>query len=139
MPLAAAAEFLHGVGVEAGEERIESLRAHDWLMIQASNTDVAGRRALAQALLAEDDPLRRLDLIDAVGSARDELARTELLTVAEHTARSPLERLFAASCLVKIGPSWEVAPRLKRVAFALQGPDEIEARVGLQCLLWQWY
>jgi hypothetical protein len=139
VPLAEAAEFLHGIGVAAGEERIESLRAHDWLMIQASNTDVAGRRALARVLVEETDPLRRIDLIDAVGAARDELAREELLALAEQAARSPYERLFAASCLVKIGPSWEIAPRLKRVAFAMQAPDEIEARVGLQCLLWQWY
>lgn len=139
MPLGEAAEFMHRLGTEAGDERIESLRAHDWLMIQAANTDVAGRRALAQALQAEGDPLRRLDLIDAVGSARDELARDALLEFVEHGARSPFERLFAASCLVKVGPSWEVAPRLKRVAFSMQGPAESEARVGLQCLLWQWY
>jgi len=139
MPLGEAAELLHRVGAEAGEERIESLRAHDWLMIQAANTDVVGRRALASALFQEGDALRRLDLIDAVGSARDELAREILLEVAERGARSPYERLFAASCLVKVGPSWDVAPRLKRVAFAMQGPGDIEARVGLQCLLWQWY
>jgi hypothetical protein len=139
MPLAEAAELLHRLGVEAGEEHIESLRAHDWLMIQAANTDVVGRSALAKELLQEDDALRRLDLIDAVGAARDDLARETLLEVAEHAARSPFERLFAASCLVKIGASWEVAPRLKRVAFSMQAPNEIEARVGLQCLLWQWY
>ncbi len=139
IPLRAAAEFLHRVGIEAGEERIESLRAHDWLMIQAANTDVEGRRFLAEALLQESDPLRRLDLIDAVGSARDELARTALLELVEQDSCSPYERLFAASCVVKVGPSWEVAPRLKRVAFSMQGPGESEARLGLQCLLWQWY
>jgi hypothetical protein len=130
---------LHRVGVEAGEEHLESLRAHDWLMIQAANTDVAGRRFLADALPLETDPLRRLDLIDAVGSARDELARTVLLELVEQGSRSPYERLFAASCVIKVGPSWEVAPRLKRVAFSMQGPGESDARVGLQCLLWQWY
>jgi hypothetical protein len=139
MPVRAAAQFLHDQGVAAGEERIESLRAHDWLMIQAANSGVEGRRALADALRNESDGLRRLDLIDAVGSARDEFARTALLDLVERDARSPLERLFAASCLIKVGPSWEVAPRLKRVAFAMRGPDEIEARLGLQCLLWHWY
>lgn len=139
MPLAAAAEMLHRIGVRAGEEHIESLRAHDWLMIQAANTGVEGRRFLAGELARETDPLRRLDLIGAVGSARDELARVALLELAEQDSLSPYERLFAASCVVKVGPSWDVAPRLKRVAFSMQAPGDSEARVGLQCLLWQWY
>lgn len=139
MPLAEAARFLHELGRSAGEERIESLRAHDWLMIQASNTDVPGRTYLAEALRGEEDPLLRLDLIDAIGSYRDDLARSRLLEVVEGEARSPLERLFAAHALIKIGPSWEVAPRLKRVAIAMQGQAEAEARAALQCLLWLWY
>lgn len=139
MPLAAAAELLHALGRAAGETRLESLRAHEWLMIQAANTGVAGRGALVRALAAEDDPLRRIDLIDSIGSIRDDLARNALLELVEQDARSPLERLFAASVLIRVGPSWEVAPRLKRVAFAMQGPSQSEARAGLQCLLWQWY
>jgi hypothetical protein len=139
MPLAAAAEWLHELGVAAGDEVIESLRAHDWLMIHASNTDQVGRARLAELLLSEDDPLRRLDLIDAVGSARDELARTFLLAHAEHGARSPLERLFTAYALIRVGPSWDVAPRLKRVAYAMQTQEEHRARTALQCLLWYWY
>jgi hypothetical protein len=138
VPLRAAAEFLRDLGVEASGEHIESLRAHDWLMIQAANSGVEGRAFLAGELRTETDPLRRIDLIDALGSYRDDLARTELLAHVERPI-APLERLYAASVLIKIGPSWEVAPRLKRVAFALQGPDEIEARVALQCLLWTWY
>jgi len=139
VPLREAAEFLRHIGLGAGAEKIESLRAHDWLMIQAANTDVEGRSYLAEELAGERDPLLRLDLIDALGSARDELARTTLSAVAENPANAPLERLFAASALIKIGPSWEVAPRLKRVAYAMQGPQEAEARAALQCLLWMWY
>jgi hypothetical protein len=139
LPLAEAAEFLRQIGIAAGEERIESLRAHDWLMIQASNTDVPGRAWLAEALRTETDPLQRLDLLDAIGSVRDELARQELLAVAEQPESAPLERLFVAHALIKIGPSWEIAPRLKRVAFSMQTPAEAEARKSLQCLLWHWY
>jgi HEAT repeat protein len=139
MPLREAAAFLHELGVAAGEERIESLRAHDWLMIQAANTDVQGRTHLAEVLRGEHDALRRLDLIDALGSIRDELARSVLLELVEQETATPLERLFVASVLVKIGPSWEIAPRLKRVAFTLQGAGMAEARAGLQCLLWHWY
>ena len=50
---------------------LESLRIHDWMMIQASNTGIHGRALLESDLEWEDDPLRRLDLIVAVGSARD--------------------------------------------------------------------
>ncbi|MSR61873.1 MAG: hypothetical protein EXS08_05455 [Planctomycetes bacterium] len=139
VPLREAAEFLHRIGVEAGAEKIESLRAHDWLMIQAANTASAGRGYLAERLLEERDPLLRLDLVDAVGSARDELARATLGAVAEDPANAPLERLFAASAWIKVGPSWEVAPRLKRVAYSMQGQAEAEARAALQCLLWMWY
>lgn len=139
LPLAEAAEFLHTIGVAAGDETIESLRAHDWLMIQAANTGLPGRTRLAELLRDEHDALRRVDLIDALGSLRDELARTVLLERVEDSTAAPLERLFAASLLVKIGPSWDVAPRLKRVSYTLQTPAELEARSALQCLLWTWY
>ena len=139
MPRREAAEFLHRVGVDAAAEKLESLRAHDWLMIQASNTGVEGRSYLAEALRSETDALRRIDLLDALGSARDDLARATLVEIVERSAHAPLERLFAASALIRVGPSWEVAPRLKRVAFALQGPENTDARAGLQCLLWQWF
>ncbi len=139
MPRREAAEFLHRLGVEAGEERLESLRAHDWLMIQAANTGLEGRGYLAEALQTETDALRRIDLIDALGTARDELARTVLMRVVEFEAQTPFERLLAARTLIRVGPSWEIAPRLKRVAFAMQSAQDVEARAALQCLLWQWY
>jgi len=139
LPLAEAAEFLHRTGVAAGEESLESLRAHDWLMIQAANTGPAGRQRLAELLAQEVDPLRRLDLIDALASIRDGLARETLLALAEDASRAALERVFAAQGAIKVGPSWEVAPRLKRVCYALDGAEDLEARLALQCLLWTWY
>lgn len=139
IPHREAAEFLHRVGVAAGDQKIESLRAHDWLTIQAANTGIEGRAFLAEALRDEADPERRIDLIDALGSVRDDLARTSLLEWVEFGAHSPFERLFAASTLIRVGPSWEVAPRLKRVAFGMTSREEAEARAALQCLLWRWY
>lgn len=139
MPLADAAEFLHRIGVQAGDERIESLRAHDWLMIQAANTGLAGRTRLAELLREERDPLRRIDLLDALGSIRDDLARTTLLAHVEDAALDPLERLFAAQGAIRVGPSWDVAPRLKRACYTLEGSEQLEVRAALQCLLWTWY
>ncbi len=139
LPLREAAVFLRTLGVAAEGQRIESLRAHEWLMIQGANTGQEGRRFLYEELPREDDPLRRLDLLDAVGSNRDELARSALLAFVEDGARTPYERLFGASLAAKVGPSWEVAPRLKRACYGMQDASEIEARVALQCLLWFWY
>lgn len=139
LPLAEAAEFLHDLGAAAGSEILEGLRAHDWLMIQAANTGVPGRTRLAELLQRETDPLRRLDLIDALASIRDDLARTTLLALAEDPGAPPLERVFAAQGAIKVGPSWEVAPRLKRVSYTLEGEGALEARIALQCLLWTWY
>jgi len=139
LPLAEAAEFLHRTGVAAGSETLESLRAHDWLMIQAANTGLPGRTRLVELLAAETDPLRRIDLIDALASIRDDLARDTLLALSEDPSKHPLERVFAAQGAIKVGPSWEVAPRLKRISYSLQEASEVEARVALQCLLWTWY
>ena len=139
VPLRDAAVFLRRTGQAAAGETIESLRAHEWLMIQASNTGLEGRRFLSEEIAAEPDPRQRIDLMDAVGSERDELARTVLLALVDDRRLQPLERLFAASALIRIGPSWEVAPRLKRVAFAMVETEELEARNALQCLLWTWY
>ncbi len=138
VPLREAAVFLRqtALAAEAASETIERLRAHDWLMIQASNTGTNGRAYLFEELAGEADPLRRLDLISAVASARDETARESLLAIVEEQARGPYEVLFAASRVAKIGPARLVAPRLKRVAATL---DDARARSALQCLLWSWY
>lgn len=139
VPLPEAAERLHRIGSESADERIEGLRAHDWIMIQAANTGVPGRSRLREILATETDPLLRLDLIDALASQRDDLARETLLPLLEDSSREPLERLFAGSCAMRCGPSWDVAPRAKRVVYALQDPAEFRVRQALQCLLWFWY
>ena len=136
VPLPEAAGFLRTIGIAAQGEKIESLRAHDWLMIQAANTGQPGRARLVHDLESEDDPLRRIDLIVTIGSARDDAARQALLAIVEGGARTPVEVLVAASRLVKIGPAVVVAPRLKRVSYEI---DDVEVRRALQCLLWKWY
>ncbi len=135
VPLAEAAAFLHEVGVEAGLDRIEGLRAHEWLMIQAANTGQPGLEWMCAELAREADPRRRIDLFWAIGTHRNETAREALLEVAEGTAHSPYEVLFVAGRLVKIGPTEVLAPRLKRVSYTLEG----DVRRALQCLLWRWY
>jgi hypothetical protein len=42
---------------------LEGIRAHRYLAIQAANTGVEGRSALAERLLLESDHARRLDLL----------------------------------------------------------------------------
>jgi hypothetical protein len=134
VPLRAAAEKLLGIARQA-DTTIEGLRAHEWLIIQASNSGQAGRQRLFEAIAEEADPARRLDLIWAVGSAADDAARQNLLSLIDDERLCEAERLFAAQRLCEIGPTALVAPTLKRLAPRLQG----EARRGLQCLLWRWY
>ena len=140
VPLADAARFLRETALAKPDERIEGLRSHDWLMIQASNTGAPGRDYLWSELAGEADPLRRLDLIGAVASTRNEDERDRLrermLSIAEDTEADPYERLFAAGRAVRVGPSSAVAPRLRLVPGSLQVP---EVQVAMQCLLWSWY
>lgn len=136
VPLAVAAERLREIGLEHAGETIEGLRAHRWAMIQAGNTGDAGRRWLRAALDGEADPARRLDLIGAIGADSGELARRLLLELAEDDGLDAYERLFAAEGLTRLGPTKTLAPRLKRVAYAIETPD---ARQALHCLLWRWY
>lgn len=136
VPLPEAAEFLRQVGVENDGEIIEGLRAHDWLMIQAANSGPPGRRQLFEDLGAEEDPLRRLDIISALGSARDDAAREMLMALIDGGARTPVEKLLTASRLVKLGPAAVVAPRLKRLSYEI---EDRQVRIAMQCLLWSWY
>ena len=131
-----AASFLYELGLEYAEEPIESLRGHRWLTMQVANTGPAGRRLLFERLAAEDDPLRRLDLLWGAASERSEDVRKSLLELVEGDTLHPYELLFAADRLCRVGPASEVAPRLKRVCLRVEHP---EVRPALQCLLWKWY
>lgn len=117
------------------EGTLETLRAHEFLSVAASNTGPIGRTVLAEALVEETDPYRRLDLIWALTSARDDLARDVLEEHVEREGLNPYERLYTASCLAQVGPTVRVAPRLKRVALRMQG----EPRRAMNRLLHYWY
>ncbi len=136
VPTPAAAEFLRALALEHDGELLEGLPVHRWAMIQAANTGDPGRGWLADQLADEEDPLRRLDLLWAISAARTDATRERLLALVEEPGVSPEEVLFGAARLCQLGPTAEVAGRLKRLANRMEEP---EARVALQCLLWKWY
>jgi HEAT repeat protein len=112
------------------------LRAHEWFVLQASNSGVAGQPFLIEELASETDALRRLDLLWAIGAPGNDAAREALIEFLERDDVEPLEKLFAAQQLVRMGPAGEIAPRLKQLALRIEDPV---ARRALQCLLWKWY
>lgn len=135
-----AARYLATLGDELDEAGIQGLRGHRWLCFQIGNTGAAGRVVVEELLAEETDPLRRLDLIEAMANDRADEARPSihaaLLPIVDDESLHPLERLYAADRLVRVGPMAVVAPRLKRACLRLR--DE-RARVAMQCLLWKWY
>lgn len=137
VPRASATERLLDEGRRAEDEGIllSGRRAFEWMTVHASNTGLEGRRAMYAALGDEENPLRRIDLIQAVASTRDELASEMLTEVVEDESLAGLERAYAASLLLNQGPVEDVAPRLERVALRLDS----QARRAIQCLLHYWY
>jgi hypothetical protein len=135
LPLADAARWLRERGL-ALDEPLGGLRAHRWMTMQASNGGPAGRAWLAAELAGERDPLRRIDLLWAVSTHSDDLARETLLARVEDPDVDPYELLFVADRLANVGPPSLVAPLLKRVTLRVQQDD---VRAALQCLLWRWY
>ncbi len=140
VPLPEAALFLRGLGLAHSREEIEGLRAHEWLMIQATNTGRPGLEALWRELPGETDPVRRLDLIGAVASASNaeqrHWIRELLIELIVSGTDSEYERLFVAAQLMRVGPSVAVAPRLKPISREFA---DARLQVALQCLLWRWY
>jgi HEAT repeat protein len=134
VPDARSAERLLGLA-RSSDTTIEGLRAHEWLLIQASNSGPAGRTRLHAALFEESDPIRRLDLIWVLGSVPDEASRVRLLELLDDERFSQAERLYAAQQLCQMGPTERVASAIKRLAPRFDN----QARRGLQCLLWRWY
>ena len=135
LPLAGAAAYLRKISLERPDEKIQGLLAHRFAMIQSANTGLPGRGYLLEALKEEKVPARRLDIIWAISSDRDELSRSFLIDHIQSPI-GPNELLFSADRLAKIGPTSRVAPVLKRVT--LRCSDQV-VRPALQCLLWKWY
>lgn len=120
------------------DQLIEDIRAYRYLAIQLANTGVEGREVVAERLVgpnAEQDPLRRIDLLWAIGAHRDDLARTFLTEHVSRDGADPWERVFAAHLLAKVGPTEEVAPVLKAASRRFEGPW----KRALECLLFHWY
>ncbi|MEZ5980017.1 MAG: hypothetical protein R3F34_17640 [Planctomycetota bacterium] len=135
-PSEEAAKFVLDVGANAPPDaRIEGIRAHRFLAIQASNTGTAGRAYVVRRLEDEHDPLRRIDLVTTIASSRDDLAREALIDLVGRDDLEPWERVYAAQLLARTGPTAVVAPVLKSVANRLEGAP----RRAVECLLWYWY
>ncbi|MHC4379070.1 MAG: HEAT repeat domain-containing protein, partial [Planctomycetota bacterium] len=98
VPLASAAERVMSAA-EWGTETFDGLPVHEWLTIQAASAGLAGRQALFARLAAETSHPRRLDLLWAVASARDEFARESLIDHVRQPGLDPWETLFAADLL----------------------------------------
>jgi hypothetical protein len=116
--------------------RIKGLDAFRWLVGQVWNTGPAGRELLREQLLLEEDPFRRLSLIEFVWQDHSEASRALLLEILEQDHRHPFERLYLADRCTRLGPASRVASVIKRVYLE---QTHVQVRPALQCLLWIWY
>jgi len=135
VPLEESARYLHGLARDA-QGQVQGLATARWLVLQAGNAGESGQRYLIRALGEERDPVRRLDLIEALAGSPTELARSWLLERAETPDVAPYELLYIADRLVRLGPLERVAPVLKRATLRVEQAD---VRRSLQGLLWTWY
>ncbi|MDP6384647.1 MAG: hypothetical protein QGI93_00480, partial [Planctomycetota bacterium] len=115
---------------------IKGLDSFRWLVGQVWNTGPMGRAMLRDQLLVEEDPFRRLSLIEFVWQDHSDAARDLLLDVLEQDHRHPFERLYIADRCTRLGPASRVASVVKRVYLEL---THVEVRPALQCMLWIWY
>jgi hypothetical protein len=135
VPLRAAAEYLAQVA-SASTGTLQDMSSFRWVLLRAGNTGPEGQAFLAEGFRKETDRMRRIDWLEALSAAGGDTAREELLAIAEDGSTAPLELVYAADRLVRIGPVQAVAPVLKRCALRCENP--IAAR-ALQCILWTWY
>ena len=136
LPLAASAERLLALVDGCAGESIQGLRAPHWLTLQAGNVGEAAHGLLLERLAGERDPVRRLDLLEALSLRGGTAARDRLLALVDGEVLGPYELLYVADRLVRIGPTAAVAPVLKRATLRVQKDD---VRRALQGLLWRSY
>ena len=135
VPLESAARLLLAEARVAQGE-LQGDRAERWLFLQIGNGGPASIPVL-EALLDEDrDAVRRLDVLEALSMRGGEPARDAMLRFVEREDARPIEILYAADRLVRIGPARTVAPVLKRVTLRV---SDRYVRPALQCLLWTAY
>ncbi len=114
----------------------QSMSAHRWLTIHASNTGAIGRAVLAQAWSDEADLERRMDYLWAATVGHDAQTSAFLKQVLMAERSAPHERLYVADRLAHEGPAAEVAPLIKRAMMRMSDPI---MRPAMNCLLWRWY
>jgi HEAT repeat protein len=135
IPLEKSAHFLM-TQAEVAQADIQGLDAHRWYAQQAGNAGPEARAWLRAQWASEADPKRRMDLVSAGTVERSPETRRFLLEVLDSDRSTPVEILYAADRLVRLGPSTEVAPTLKRVTLRMTDP---KVRPALNCMLWTWY
>ena len=136
VPHPAATALLLQRAQSSTEDEVKGMRPHRWLCLQAGNGGPGAQQKLFERLASEDDPLARLDLLEAASAAGGDAARTGLFAFIAGEGASDFELLYAASRLIRLGPAEEVAWQLKRLSLRMQ---DARAQRGLQCLLWSWY
>lgn len=135
VPLERAARILYEeLQHNPSPERLFS--AHRWFLTQIGNTGEAGWRFVRELWRQEGDPARRVDLLMASCYDRGESGRAFLEEALDSGRMTPLEVLFAAHELARMGPAERVAPRLKRITL---GISDRAVRPALNNLLWSWY
>ncbi len=125
--------------MELGKEmtgRIKGLDAHRWFVGQVWNTGPEGHEILREEFMVEEDPFRRLSLIEFIWQDHSDASRDLLLEALDQDYRHPFERLYLADRLTRLGPASVVASTIKRVYL---GQTDLHVRPALQCLLWTWY
>jgi HEAT repeat protein len=135
VPLEESAAWLHRLSLQV-QGTTQGIPTARWIVLQIGNTGEAGQPYLIEALAGEEDPQRRLDLIEALAANPTELAREWLLERADAPDVPPYELLYLADRLVRMGPLERVAPVLKRATLRVEQAD---VRRALQGLLWTWY
>jgi hypothetical protein len=134
-PCVEAARALHELSRDA-TGTIFGMPTSRWLMMQAGNTCAAAQPYFRAQLDLEKDPLRRLDLLEALAVRGGATARDALIELIDGDSLSPYETLYTAERLTRMGPVEVVAPVLKRVTLRVKQGD---VRLALQCLLWANY
>jgi hypothetical protein len=110
--------------------------ASRWFSTQIGNTGPDGWRLARARWAQEQDPERRVDLLNISACDRGEEGREFLEAALDSGRMTPLELLYGAYLLVSMGPAERVAPRLKRITL---GVGDRRVRPALNNLLWTWY
>lgn len=135
VPSRKAALYLMDLAMSTGG-LIKGLDSFRFLAGQVWNTGPVGHALLREQLLVEEDPFRRLSLIEFVWQDHSDASRDLLLDVLQQERRHPFERLYIADRCTRLGPASRVASVIKRVYLEL---THIDVRPALQCMLWIWY